>query len=120
MERYLNRVFYGDARRLLRALPTFATDAVIADPMYGTRAVQYDWGADPGGGDPVKHWAYHEPIYRECLRVLRPGGVLAWAQGAKFYRHFASWFGGHRVWSLNRFRQRGKIVSGHVWIVQTR
>jgi site-specific DNA-methyltransferase (adenine-specific) len=121
MERYLDKVFCGDALRLLRALPTASIDAIVSDPMYGTaKNFQYDWGADPGRGDPMKHWLYHGPIYEECRRVLKPGCPLAWAQGAKFCDHFESWFGGYRLWTLTRFRRSGMSASGHVWIVQTR
>jgi DNA modification methylase len=35
----------------------------------------YDWGADPCRGDPGQWWAYHQPIYEQCRRVLRPGGT---------------------------------------------
>jgi DNA modification methylase len=89
--------------------------------MYGTaRCCRYDWGLDPARGDPEKHWRFHRPIYRECLRVLRPGGVLAWGQGVKFHAYFAEWFGGHRAWALIRIGKKQKQVSGHLWIVQTR
>lgn len=97
MIRYVNKVFHGDSRDLLRVLPSASVDAVISDAMYGTAKVcRYEWGPDPARGDPVKHWHYHEPIYRECLRVLRPGGVLAWGQGFRFVSYFENWFGPHR------------------------
>ncbi len=121
IERFVNKVFHSDARHLLRALPSASIDAVIADAMYGTaKRYQYEWGFDPANGDPVRHWQYHEPIYRECLRVLRPGGVLAWGQGGKFVRHFPRWFGGHRVWTLTRFADTALIAVGNIWIVQTK
>ncbi|MBM3740824.1 MAG: hypothetical protein FJW39_34190, partial [Acidobacteria bacterium] len=104
IENFINKVFHSDALALLRALPSASIDAVITDAMYGTsKKCQYEWGVDPAKGDPVKHWRYHEPIYRECLRVLQPGGVLAWGQGAKFVPHFPRWFSNHRVWTLTRF-----------------
>ena len=121
MDQFLNKVFCGDARRLLRALPTASIDACITDAMYGTsKDCRYDWGPDPAKGDPKKHWLYHEPIYRECLRVLKPGGIMAWGQSAKFCEHFPRWFGFHRVWTLTRVRRRGMVPSPHVWVVQTR
>jgi DNA modification methylase len=121
MERYINKVVHADALQLLGVLPTASVDAVITDAMYGTsKDCRYDWGVDPAKGDPVKHWLYHQPIYEECLRVLKPGGALAWAQGAKFCDHFPDWFGKHRVWTLTRFRRKGIKATGHVWIVQTR
>ena len=90
MDRFVNKVFHADARRLLRRLPSGSIDAVITDVMYGTaKNYEYDWGRDPANGDPTLHWQYHAPIYRECLRVLKPGGVLAWAQGGKFVQAFS-------------------------------
>ena len=121
MDKFCNKVYHGNALDLLAALPTASIDAVIFDPMYGTaKNCQYDWGVDPAQGDPDLHWDYHEPIYRECRRLLKPNGVLAWAQGAKFCQHFRRWFGGHRVWTLTRFRQKGMNATWHTWIVQTR
>jgi DNA modification methylase len=125
MDRLTNQVFHGDALRLLRGMPTQAIDEVFADPMYGVtqnpnpRAF-YDWGPDPCNGDPDKWWTYHAPIYHQCLRVLRPGGKLAWAMGCKFRDHFAKWFGGYRIWSFTRFVVGGLNAFGHIWIVQTR
>ncbi len=116
MIRFLNKVFCGDSLRLLAALPTASVDAVISDPMYGASTV-YDWGPDPARGDPVKHWLYHQPIYRECLRVLKPAGVLAWAQSVCFKEHFDLWFGEPRKWTL--YRHVGRRVSAHLWVVQT-
>jgi hypothetical protein len=58
----------------------------------------YDWGSEPGTGLPHEFWDYHAPIYRECRRVLKPHGVLAWAMGFQFHEHFHEWFGGHRIW----------------------
>ena len=121
MTRFVGKVFCGDALNLLRVLPDCSIDACIIDLMYGTsKNCRYDWGVDPAQGDPVKHWQYHEPIYRECLRVLRSGGSLALGQGGKFFRHFADWFGGHRIWTLTRFAEQALIAVGNVWVVQTK
>ena len=119
IDTFLNKVWHGDARNLLRALPTASIDSVITDAMYGTKC-DYEWGPDPANGDLEKHWQYHEPIYRECLRVLKPGGVLAWSQAPAFCAHFRHWFDNHRVWSLSRFRKQRNRVSGNIWVVQTR
>jgi hypothetical protein len=93
-------------------------DAIITDAMYGVRPFLYDWGFDPAGGDPDKHWIYHEPLYRECLRVLKPAGILAWGQGPKFGNYFDDWFGPHRRWYI--ITRAGKNFRNNVWIVQTR
>jgi len=120
MDRFLNQVFWGDARRLLRALPTASIDACITDPMFGVaRNYEYDWGFDPARGDPAKHWQIHGPLYRECLRILRPGGILAWAQSFKFIPFFDDWFGHHRVWSPLCTAQGLNFVP-NTWVVQTK
>jgi len=120
INRYVGKVFHANALDLLRTMPVESVDAVIADPMYGVKALLYDWGTDPGDRDPRRHWAYHEPIYQECRRVLKPGGILAWAQGGKFFRHFGDWFGEHRVWTLTRFGENAHTAVGNMWTVQTR
>ena len=35
MNRFIDKVFHGDALDLLRAMPTASVDAVISDAMYG-------------------------------------------------------------------------------------
>lgn len=121
MNEFANKIFHADARDLLAKLPSESIDSVICDPMYGTaKNYEYEWGFDPANGDPELHWEYHRPIYEECRRVLKPGGRLAWGQGAKFCQHFSSWFGGHRLWTITRFRPTGKNATGHTWVVQTR
>ena len=120
IDRYLGKVYCADALDLLRTMPVGSVDAVITDAMYGTaKYVRYEWGVDPARGDPVKHWRYHEPIYRECLRVLKPGGVLAWGQGYRFLPHFEAWFGQHRIWSP-LCAAHGLNFVPNAWVVQTR
>ncbi|HEX4144545.1 MAG TPA: DNA methyltransferase [Pirellulales bacterium] len=121
------KVYQGNALDILQAMPSEGINAVLTDAMYGVHSLYsvYDWGHDPAGRWPrkseraTKHWEYHEPIYRECLRVLKPGGVLAWAQGIKYLNEFPKWFGGHQIWSLVRYGAT-RQASGHIWIVQTR
>lgn len=120
IENFINKVFCNDARLLLQKLPTASIDAVITDAMYGTaKHFRYDWGIEPARGNPVKHWNYHEPIYRECLRVLKPGGILAWGQELKFVPHFPMWFGQHRIWSPLWFTHGLNFVP-NARVVQTR
>ena len=83
------KVYQENALDLLQATPSEGIAVVLTDAMYGVHSLYsvYDWGHDPAGRWPrkseraEKHWEYHEPIYRECLRVLKPGGVLAWGAG---------------------------------------
>ena len=83
------KVYQENALDLLQAMPSEEINVVLTDPMYGVHSMiaVYDWGRTPpahGLANPSaaeKHWEYHEPIYRECLRVLKPGGVLACGAG---------------------------------------
>jgi DNA modification methylase len=125
MHRFVNRVFHCNAIKLLRALPTESIDSVVTDPMYMVaknkgKNCTYEWGVEPGQGDAEEFWRYHERFYDECLRVLKPGGTLAWAMGCKFRDHFPAWFGDYRVWSFTRFKNRGMNAFAHIWLVQTR
>jgi site-specific DNA-methyltransferase (adenine-specific) len=114
------QIYFGDAGTLLERAPP--THAVIADAMFGTSPrLCYDWGPDPAGGDPIKHWQHHQPLYELCRHVLRDGGVLAWCQGIKFCEHFASWFGAHGLWPLCRNGSECRNwTSYHLWVVQTK
>lgn len=121
IDQYIGKVFSMECLGLLRSMPSGAIDACITDPPYGTRSMYaiYDGGVqDAGQNDPAKHWAIHGPILAEIRRILRPGGVLAWAAGIAYYDFFEDWFGPNRVWSLTRFGQ-SRIASSHVWICQT-
>jgi site-specific DNA-methyltransferase (adenine-specific) len=80
----------------------------------------YDWGPEPGQGTAEQYWEYHGPIYKECRRVLRLGGVLAWGTGCKHIPYYNEWFGPHRRWGFTRFFQGGMKTYGAVWVVQTK
>ena len=43
---------------------------------------------------PEAYWRWLGPVYREVLRVLKPGGFCAIFQGGRYMRHFWDWFGG--------------------------
>src|SRR5262245_47783176 len=95
--RFVNKVFEGEAIDLLCRLPTERVDQIITDPMYmvaskKSKSCIYEWGPETGSGKPEEYWAYHQAIYQECLRVLKPGGTIAWATGAKHKPYFAHWF----------------------------
>lgn len=84
-----NRIILGDCLDVLRGLPDASVDAIVTDPPYGL-------GAAPDMLDVLRAWLAGEPYqprgrggfmgkawdafvpgpeyWRECLRVLRPGG----------------------------------------------
>jgi site-specific DNA-methyltransferase (adenine-specific) len=71
------KVFLGDCRDVLKTLPDNSVDSIVTDPPYELGFMGKSW--DSSG------IAYDVNVWRECLRVLKPGGhVLA--------------FGGSRTW----------------------
>jgi site-specific DNA-methyltransferase (adenine-specific) len=101
--------------------------------MFGTAAnkgpcQRYAWGHEPLDGTAESYWSYHEPYYRECRRVLRPGGRFAWASGMKFHIKDGrwaprqDWFGAVRAWSLKLYYAGGWSANtyGHTWLVQSK
>src|SRR5262245_30928586 len=83
-------VYIGDAAEVLHDLPAAAVDAVVTDPPAGIRFRGMRWDtfrpARPRGGskeqDPARQAFidFLNPVMRECLRALKPGGhALAWA-----------------------------------------
>ena len=95
------RLLVGDNRNLIRTLADNSVDAIVTDPPYGL--------ADPkslGVRDMLRHWldggeaetkgagfmnrkwdaaVPQPPIWREALRVLKPGGHLLAFGGSRTY-----------------------------------
>lgn len=71
-------VHLGDALDVLRRLPAESVDAVVTDPPAGISFMDRTWDHDHGGRNQwIKAMA---SIFRECLRVLKPGAHgLVWA-----------------------------------------
>lgn len=70
---------FGDCLGALRELPDESISAVITDPPYGLEFMGAGWdGQVPG----VAYW-------RECLRVLRPGGHLLAFGGTRTWHRLA-------------------------------
>jgi len=68
----------GDSAEVLRSLEPESVDALVTDPPAGIAFMGKTWDHDHGGRD---HWIKaFAALFRECLRVLKPGahGVV-WA-----------------------------------------
>lgn len=89
----------GDCLDVLREMPDANVDAIVTDPPYGlgkepdALAMLRDW-VDSGHHDVLgagfmgKKWDAFVPqpaLWRECLRVLKPGGHLLSFGGSRTY-----------------------------------
>jgi hypothetical protein len=73
-------IVHGDVLATLRELPDNSFDALLCDPPYGFRFMG-------------KKWDYDVPsveVWREALRVLKPGGALLAFGGARTFHRIAS------------------------------
>jgi DNA modification methylase len=69
----LNTINEGDCLELLKNIPDNSVDSIVTDPPYGIRFMG-------------KKWDYEIPsveIWKECLRVLKPGGHALIACGTR-------------------------------------
>ena len=72
-------LYCGDCRDILRTLPDESVDSVVTDPPYGLSFMGNHWDYDVPGAD----------IWRECLRVLKPGGHLLAFAGTRTQHRMA-------------------------------
>lgn len=76
-------VEHGDCLEVLSGAPESTFDAIVTDPPYLLDFMGKEWdGADGIAGRPE--------IWRECLRVLKPGGHLLAFGGTRTYHRMAS------------------------------
>lgn len=59
-------IYQGDCLEVMDLLPSKSVDAVVTDPPYGLSFMGKRWDYDVPGVE----------VWRECLRVLKPGGYL--------------------------------------------
>ena len=64
LDSWLNRVHQGDAADLLGKLPSDSIDQIVTDPPYGLQFMGKNWDRAVPSVE----------IWRQCLRVLKPGG----------------------------------------------
>lgn len=75
-------LWLGDSRDVLPTLADESVDAVVTDPPYELGFMGRAWDASG--------IAYSVPLWRECLRVLKPGGHLVAFGGTRTYHRLAS------------------------------
>lgn len=72
-------ILEGDNRDTLKTLEDNSIDAIVTDPPYGIDFLGKDWDANTGALE----------TYKECLRVLKPGGYILAFSAARTYHHLA-------------------------------
>ena len=72
-------VHTGDCLDVLRTLPDCSVDSVVTDPPYGLSFMGKKWDYDVPQVD----------VWRECLRVLKPGGHLLAFAGTRTQHRMA-------------------------------
>jgi len=77
----MERLIHGDCREVLRSLEPDSIDAIVTDPPYELGFMGKSWDASGV--------AYNVDLWREALRVLKPGGHLLAFGGSRTYHRLA-------------------------------
>jgi len=75
----MNRLLHGDCLAVLKTIPDNSIDSVVTDPPYGLDNV----------GDKWHDVVPMVPVWQECLRVLKPGGIALVFSAARTQHHMA-------------------------------
>ena len=86
-----DRLRLGDCREVLEGLADDTFHACPSDPPFG---VGYEYGDGvEEAATPEEYGRLIVPIFRELVRVVRPGGLVALWQSRKYMPYFWDWFG---------------------------
>lgn len=105
----MNKILQGDCLIKLKELEDNSVDSIVTDPPYGLVSIQKRFGKEGSaeaqfgkdgsfqrlsGGFMGKQWdgsgiEYNIDMWKECLRVLKPGGHLLSFGGTRTYHRMA-------------------------------
>ncbi|MGI5927745.1 MAG: DNA-methyltransferase [Thermacetogeniaceae bacterium] len=77
----LNKIIHGDCLTVMKDMPDNSIDSIVTDPPYELGFMGKAW--DSTG------IAYNVNMWKECLRVLKPGGHLLAFGGSRTYHRMA-------------------------------
>ncbi len=77
----MNKVIQGDCLEKLKDLEDNSVDSIVTDPPYELGFMGKSWD-NTGIANNVEMW-------KECLRVLKPGGHLLSFSGTRTYHRMA-------------------------------
>ena len=75
-------LLHGDCRTVLRTLAAASVDSIVTDPPYELGFMGKGWDST-GVANDIEMW-------REALRVLKPGGHLLAFSGTRTYHRMVS------------------------------
>ncbi len=78
-ENEMGKLYFGNNLFVLRRLKENSVDSIVTDPPYGLRFMGKKWDYDVPGVE----------IWKECLRVLKPGGFLLSFAGTRTQHRMA-------------------------------
>lgn len=73
------KIFQGDCVDVMRSMPDNSVDSIVTDPPYGLGFMGHHWD----------HGVPSVEVWRECLRVLKPGGHLLAFAGTRTQHRMA-------------------------------
>ena len=74
-------IYHGDCRDIIATLPDASVDSIVTDPPYELSFMGKSWD-----GTGI---AYNVDLWRDCLRVLKPGGHMLAFGGTRTYHRLA-------------------------------
>ena len=75
----INKIYQGNCLELMQSIDDNSIDAIVTDPPYGLSFMG-------------KHWDYQVPgvdVWKQAIRVLKPGGYLLSFAGTRTYHRVA-------------------------------
>lgn len=77
----MNKIIQGDCLNILKTLPENSVDSIVTDPPYELGFMGKSWDNTGIANNPE--------MWKECLRVLKPGGYLLSFGGTRTYHRMA-------------------------------